>query len=357
MSKKELKKFDDSFAKGVKELETVTGIEQPRAYNDNLPPYGHSIGQSNALTNSRRPYDVVEQRCLYLIIDTIRNKRKKGAYIHENLFYDNLIISMETSYLAKATDEKKVRRAFDSLKKLRDKGMEIESEDEILYVSPINYATYDKKRKVYEIEVSKKLIPYLIGLSDKFTAYQLSVAMILKSKYSQRLYEICSEYKNMASGRFFLDISKLRGMLNIENEYKLYSGFKKNVLDKARDEIKALFDDNRSDIWFNYYEDETTKKRKAYTRIWFQVYTRTEQEQREKELNDMFNARLWIIKFISKHIKRDPKYIKRITNAIDKNPNIIAPIYSRLYKISREDNIEDYAAITRYILREDYNLT
>jgi len=330
--------------------------EQKQTTEKAVEPFGHSISQSNKVTNSKRVFDVVEQRCFYLIVDTLRNGNRRAS-VCDNLFDDNLTISMTSEYLAKATDVKKVRRAFESLKKLRDKGIEIETDDGLLlYVGLINWATYSPRNKQYEIEVSKKIIPYLVELSKQFTTYQLAVAMAFKSKYSQRFYEFCNEYKNQEGNRFFLDIAKLRTWLNLENEYKLYSGFRENVLNKAQKEIKTLFDEGRCDLWFDYYEDETTKKGKAYTRIWFQVHTKTDTEQREKELNDRFYRRLWIVKFLQNTFKRDKKYQKRIVNAIDKDPELVEPIYTRLYRMVEDEKTNSHAALARYILKNDFGL-
>ena len=141
--------------------------EQKQTTEKAVEPFGHSISQSNKVTNSKRVFDVVEQRCFYLIVDTLRNGNRRAS-VCDNLFDDNLTISMTSEYLAKATDVKKVRRAFESLKKLRDKGIEIETDDgKLLYVGLINWAEYSPRNKQYEIEVSKKIIPYLVEDCDK----------------------------------------------------------------------------------------------------------------------------------------------------------------------------------------------
>jgi plasmid replication initiation protein len=38
-------------------------------------------------------------------------------------------------------------------------------------------------------------MPFLVELSSQFTTYSLSVAMSLKSKWSQRMYELCQSGK------------------------------------------------------------------------------------------------------------------------------------------------------------------
>lgn len=354
--RKKLSKLSERMEEPQEQKRMEEPQEQKPSPKKEVELYGHTISQSNMLTESRRLLDVVEQRCVYLIIDTIRNKRMRCAVYPKDLFSDNWTIEMTTQYLTKATDVKKTARAFNSLKKLRDKGFEVQTEDGPLYIGIINWARWSIRKKCYEIQIPKEIIPYIVELTNKFTTYELCVAMTLKSKYSQRFYEFCNQYKNKEDKRFFYDIDKLRSMLNLENEYKLYSGFRENVLNKAQKEIKALFDEGRCDLWFDYYEDEATKKGKAYTRIWFNIHTKTDEEEREKELNDRFYRRLWIIKFLNATFKRDIKYNKRIVNAIDKNPELVEPIYDRLFRMVENEEKTSHAPLTRYILKNDFGL-
>jgi plasmid replication initiation protein len=43
------------------------------------------------------------------------------------------------------------------------------------------------QKGIAEIQVSHKLMPFLVELSSQYTAYSLHVAMSLKSKWSQRM--------------------------------------------------------------------------------------------------------------------------------------------------------------------------
>jgi plasmid replication initiation protein len=52
----------------------------------------------------------------------------------------------------------------------------------------------NKKKGVAEVQISNVLMPFL-ELSSQFTTYSLSVAMSLKSKWSQRMYELCQSGK------------------------------------------------------------------------------------------------------------------------------------------------------------------
>jgi plasmid replication initiation protein len=65
-----------------------------------------------------------------------------------------------------------------------------EVEDDWLTCGFINYTS-----KGTEIQVSHKLMPFLVELSSQYTAYSLHVAMSLKSKWSQRMYELCQKWQ------------------------------------------------------------------------------------------------------------------------------------------------------------------
>jgi plasmid replication initiation protein len=59
-----------------------------------------------------------------------------------------------------------------------------------------------------EVQISK--MP-LVELSSQFTTYSLSVAMSLKSKWSQRMYELCQKWQG--TDGFRISVEDLRKTL------------------------------------------------------------------------------------------------------------------------------------------------
>ena len=86
-----------------------------------------------------------------------------------------------------------------------------------------------------------KLRPYLLQLKQQFTCYQLKNILLLRSKYSIRLYELLKQYQNLECRCFKL--SEFREMLYIEPEkYTRFSDFKKRVLEASKKDINKHTD-------------------------------------------------------------------------------------------------------------------
>lgn len=98
-----------------------------------------------------------------------------------------------------------------------------------------------KRNGVVEIEIPRKVMPYLYNLSEKYTSYQLFNILALKSSYSIMLYEL---FKSWAYKEIFtVDISALRDYLSIgDDKYKEYRDFRRVVLEKSIKEIEEYTD-------------------------------------------------------------------------------------------------------------------
>jgi len=133
-----------------------------------------------------------------------------------------------------------------------------------LQMNLIASGEYMPEEGILEIEITPKLRPYLLGLKDNFTTYDIKNVLSLQSFYSVRIYELLK--KEVFHGRG-LDISveELREKLDIqEGQYKSYNLFKKRVILQAQ---KELLD--KSDLSFDFYEK---KEGRRVARILFKIY-------------------------------------------------------------------------------------
>ena len=89
------------------------------------------------------------------------------------------------------------------------------------------------------IKLDDDLMPYLLSVSQNFTRYQLENALIMRSKYSIRLYEILLSYCNI--GTYELSLDELKEKLQISSTMR-YDNFKRIVLDKSINEINTFTD-------------------------------------------------------------------------------------------------------------------
>lgn len=309
------------------------------------------LSQSNALTKSRYDFSRYQKNAFYKIIEKVRTAPQATLF-------GELIVEFYPNDFGEISSPEHTRLAKDALRSLRQKDIEIEDEEgNWLNVGFINYVYYNAKLNTFEVEVSRKIMPQLIELSKEFTTYSLVVAMSLKSKYSQRFYELGCQYQNKKpSPVFYIDIEELREMFCLGSGYKLKSDVKKRIIDVAMSELKEAFQRNECDLWLEDWEDEVLKKGNK-TRFWFRVHkrinadTKIGSEQLIRQLTQIHN----IVKSI---FKKDKKYVERIIEALKLDNEKIPPIHERLLRLLNEEvkKGEDPGALCRHILRNDYGI-
>ena len=130
----------------------------------------------------------------------------------------------------------------------------------------ISMASYDGKGTL-TLRLSDEIKPYVLELEKWFTQYKLKNILEFNSYYAIRLYEIikCEDGAtgNMQSELEF-EIEELRQYFDCESKYKLFSDFKRNVIEVAVREINE-----KSDIWLK----PTYKKwGRAYTSVSFEIH-------------------------------------------------------------------------------------
>ena len=128
-----------------------------------------------------------------------------------------------------------------NIKKLSDNSFWLSlNGDEILCRWVVKAKITRNETKV-EITLDETLMPYLLQLKNNFTQYELQNVLLMKSKYSVRLYEILKSqaYKNKVR----IPLVSLKQLLNTA-EYKVYQNFKVRVIQPAINEINTLTDLN-----------------------------------------------------------------------------------------------------------------
>lgn len=318
------------------------------------PELQELIRQSNALTSSRYDFSPTEKKVLYRIIQKVRHDYVEGTMIHD--LWDNMYVYIDSSDLSQIADENHTERARAALRSLRHKDVEIkDSEGNWLNVGFINYSKYKAKTKQYEVEVSKEIMPHLVELAKNFTEYSLTVAISLKSKYSQRFYEWAHQY--LGRGRniktFFMNIEDLRNMLQLGKGYAQKRDVKRKVLDVAMKELKAVYDENRCDLWLEYFERGRGNK----TRFFFKIHTRNDEQFFFYDETVTKEQLQYILSANQRLFRKDPKFCKRIIDALHFSPEKIEPAYKKLSKIQMSTSrSSDLAPLWRYILREDFDI-
>ena len=310
------------------------------------------ISQSNALTSSRYNFSPTEKNVIYHIIKKVRQDYIEGTMQHD--LWNNMYVTIDSADLSRIADSDHTERARKALRDLRHKDIEIEDEEgNWLNTGFINYAKYNAKTKVYEVEVSKEIMPHLVELAKNFTSYSLTVAISLKSRYSQRFYEWAHQYLGRSEKTFFLDFEDLRTMLKLGDGYKLKADIKRAVLDVATKELKELYDNGGCELWLEYYEQGRGTK----TRFFFKIHTKEEEQEQEKQrVDDLMNMARYIAIANNRIFRKDPKFSERISQALNFSPEKIRPVFDRLTRLEKDEKASQLPALWRYILKEDFQI-
>jgi plasmid replication initiation protein len=133
-------------------------------------------------------------------------------------------------------------------------------------VTLISFYEIVKGKGLLKVTVHASLIPYFSNLLNepRVTKINLNNALSLKSTYSQRLYEFCSQYQD--TGWWKISVEDLRAKLELEGKFAQWSNFKDRVLETAQKELQK-----KSDIYFTY---KTRKTGKQITHLDFKIIKR-----------------------------------------------------------------------------------
>jgi plasmid replication initiation protein len=309
------------------------------------------LAQANALTQAKYDFSVIEKRCLYQIIRQVRSQFIENDTGQRDLF-DNLIVKISPEMLAECSDSSNITKVYQSLIKLNDRKIEVDNDNEWFVTQYINYAKHNKKANVYEVEVSRLIMPYLVQLAGSFTSYDLTVALSLQSQYSQRFYEFCCQYKNRPNKTFFLDVDRLREMLMLEDKYPNIAHLRIRVIDVAQKELKEAFDKGASDLWFDYRVKDT-QGRKILS-FFFEIYTK--ENLSSVDYNNAMQVISRIRDLIAPFFPRDTKFVSRVITAVQLNPSIGKDLLEKITIKINDYSRKDIPPVIRFILREDYGI-
>ncbi len=306
-----------------------------------------TLAQANALTQARYNFTVVEKRTIYQIIKEVRSQFIERPDGQRDLFND-LVIRLKTSDLQ--SNDVQLREVYTSLKGLRRKSIWMENDERVLEVGYINYFEHKKREAHLEVQVSNKILPYLVELAEQFTTYSLTVAISLKTKYSQRFYEYCSQFKNI--GFFYVSIDDLREKMLLGDSYPRYALLKQYVIDAAYKELKKLYEAGQCDLCFNYSED---KAGRTVLGLKIAIVTKEKHEEQLKVEDCLYYVKQWLNSwFLTAKKPKNKAWVDDVIKQLQRNPDLIPKLYNRLKKLQEKEQSSNYAPLARHIIEEDY---
>jgi plasmid replication initiation protein len=214
------------------------------------------IRQHNALTNARYEYSELQLDLFFFIISKLRKGDKDTVYQLDIAELSSLTGKRYNgAYLHKATADMGARM------------LEVEDANEYQQIWMFQRIRYLKGQGIIEFDLTRHILPFLFDLKNNFTSYELAAALRLTSKYAKRVYQICSQWKDIGETKKYdlQDFKRMLGLLDEKGNDKTerVSDLKSKVLDIAVKQINE-----HTELHVSYTLE---KKGKAFKNIVFTV--------------------------------------------------------------------------------------
>lgn len=115
-----------------------------------------------------------------------------------------------------------------------------DNEDEEHYVALVQDIFWKKETDVVKVKFHEAVMPYLVGLKERFLTYPAANIDHFKSKYGLILYEYLMSKENQYHfGKYTMEIDALRRLTGTEKKHKNFRDLDKNVIKAAVDDINV----------------------------------------------------------------------------------------------------------------------
>jgi plasmid replication initiation protein len=208
------------------------------------------IRQDNSITNARYDFTACQLDILFCVMSQIHDEHGSNIY---SISAKEIEILTSRKWNYKQFDE-----ATDSL---GSRKFEIDTNRVYRKYWLFQRVDYIKGEGKIEIKFSDEGIALLKKLKNNFTTYELKSALSMSSKYAKRIYQLCSQWKDIGETKKY-DIKEFKAILGLfdskgNEPYKSISALKKYVFDIAVRQINE-----HSDLKVSYHmEGERGRKR------------------------------------------------------------------------------------------------
>jgi plasmid replication initiation protein len=306
--------------------------------------------QTNAITGARYDYTTTEKRLIYLSLIEVMKTVQNGS--NDDFFKGELILFIPESQLKKSDEhDHRYRDYRKAVVSLRKKDFSIDAPDggwiETGFVNGGQYI----KGKGLEVSISKYVLPYLYELTKRFTVLDATVVMTLTSKFSQRFYEWCCQWRSV--GRFEYNPDTLKEVLCI----KLPVGqLKRDVIEIAQAELMGMYEDGISDLYFTYSEERGGRGRGGSVKGWvFIIHTKKKEVAQERAKNEDV---VFVMRFLGQIFGKDSPLLDQALEALKTHENVklFADRADELQTSGKLDRTKNKPGYIRSILQKEFGL-
>ena len=313
-------------------------------------PHSDSFKQSNAITGARYDYTTTEKRLVYLSLVEVMRIVQQG--ITDEFFNRELVLFIPESQLKKADEhDHRFRDYRKAIVNLRKKDFSIDAPDGgWIETGFVNGGQFIKGKGI-EIKVSSYVLPYLHELTKRFTVLDATVVMTLASKFSQRFYEWCCQWRSV--GQFDFTPDAMRDLLMIKTktgDLKIY------VLEVAQAELMKMYEDGISDLYFTYTEERGGRGRGGSVKRWiFKIHTKKKEMAQERAKNEDV---IFVMRFLGQIFGKDSPLIDQALEALKTHENvkIFADRADELQTSGKLDRTKNKPGYIRSILQKEFGL-
>lgn len=302
--------------------------------------------QSNTITQARYEFTKIEKRIIYRIIKEIRKQYVTGE--HQSNLFNELVVCLTFKDLQEVSENTQL--VYKSIRTLKTRSYEFDNDEEWLILGIINKARHIKSKGTWEITVDREMVAQFVELAKNYTEYSLTVAMSLRSEYSQRLYEYCSQFRS--SGGFRMKVQDMKEKMRLLKKYERYAGFKKYVLDVAHKELKELYKQGQCDLYFEYSEE---KNGRSVETLRFKIISRESPETKMSLEDLLYSVRNDLTSIFD--IQKMPKnkdFVNKTMTELMLNPEKLNHCFGKLAWVKGNLQKEEWQRYMRFVINDEY---
>jgi plasmid replication initiation protein len=282
-----------------------------------IPEILTMIRQPNSVTNARYDYSLTQQRVFIAVIRELQSiitqyNNKSVPFSQLSLFKENKEnvrfvlplkeICKDKSYYSEAIDavEKIANIPFRFATKNPTTG-----EDSLRVGGLFTAYVPNKYDRSITIEMPKDVAKQLIMLEYGYTSFAYEIAFNAKNKYTIRIYQLISRWKDR--GGLKVSLKEFREWLSLGDKYEDFAQLKRRVIDPAHAELHQ-----KADCWFEV--DKVEREGKAVKFLHFKIITLNEVGRFNKLKDDNYQLLKMHFAFTDKHFEKIRPILDSIYN-------------------------------------------